>query len=228
MPETTSQSNNKLTISPCKIDQWGNLTVGGSEKFEVMLNPASYKHYESIIYNKENALQSNEPDRKFSAIPPRKLDFNIIIDGTGVVTPSGHSDVTTQIDQLNNIVYKYQEKKREPSHVLILWGSLKFFGRLESMTINYSLFAPGGTPLRAEVALVFGSFLPAKQEALMKKNSLSYGTHIMTIKAGDTIPGLCHRIYGDGRYGEQVAKINDIDNLRDIKPGTKLIFPPLR
>jgi len=228
MPDTTSQSNKKLTISPCNIDQKGKVTVEENKKFEVELNPASYKQNESITYNKKKALGQYESDRNFSAVNPKKLDFSIIIDGTGVVTPSGKPDVKTQINQLNDIVYNYQGDKHEPNHVRLLWGSLIFFGRLDTLTINYTLFAPGGTPLRAEVSMSFSSFLSAKEEALLTNKKSPDMTHIVTVKAGDAVPHLCYRIYGDGAYYRQIARFNDITNFRDIKPGTRLHFPPLR
>jgi hypothetical protein len=228
MPNATSQTNKKLSISPCKIDKSGKVTVEEGTKFEVMLNPASYKQNESITYNKKKALGQVELDQNFSGINPKKLDFSIIIDGTGVVTESGKPDVKTQIDQLNDIVYKYKGDNHEPNHVRILWGSLIFFGRLDSLSINYTLFAPGGTPLRAEVSMTFSSFLTPKEEALYTNKKSPDMTHIITFKAGDTIPHLCYRIYGDGAYYLQIARINNITNFRDIKPGTSLHFPPLR
>jgi hypothetical protein len=228
MPDKTSQSAKKLSISPCKIDDNGKVTVEESKKFEVMLNPASFKQSQSITYNKQKTIGQGGSDQKFSAVNSKKLDFSIIIDGTGVVIDSGKPDVKTQIDQLNDIVYAYKGDQHEPNHVRLLWGSLIFFGRLDSMSINYTLFAPGGTPLRAEVSMSFSSFLSAKEEALLANKNSPDMTHIVRLKAGDTIPQLCYRIYGDGAYYKQVARVNNITNFRDIKPGTKLHFPPLR
>jgi hypothetical protein len=93
MPDTTSQSNKKLSISPCKIDDNGKVTVEENKKFEVMLNPASFKQNQSITYNKQKTLGQGGSDQNFSAVNPKKLDFSIIIDGTGVVTPTGKPDV---------------------------------------------------------------------------------------------------------------------------------------
>ena len=46
-----ARSNKKLTISPCSIGKSGKVKVEESKKFEVMLNPASYKQNEGITYN---------------------------------------------------------------------------------------------------------------------------------------------------------------------------------
>jgi len=222
--------NKKLTISPCTVDKNGKVSVDSGKKFEVMLNPASYKQKFSISYNKGKTLGQNESDPNFSAINPKKFDLTILIDGTGVVesqTP-GKPDVLTQINQLNDIVYNYQGDKHEPNHVRILWGSLIFFGRLESMAIDYTLFTPEGAPLRAEISLSLVSFMTGKEEALKANKKSPDMTHIVTFKSGDTIPQLCYQIYGDGVYYNQVARINNITNFRNIKPGTILRFPPLR
>ena len=225
-----TDKNKKLTISPCTVDKNGKVSVDSDKKFEVMLNPASYKQNLSISYNRDKTLGQNESDQNFSAINPQKLDFSVIIDGTGVVeSPKpGKPDVKTQIDHLNEIVYNYQGDKHEPNHVRVLWGSLIFFGRLESMSLDYTLFTPDGAPLRAEISLSFVSFLTGKEEALKANKKSPDMTHVVTFKSGDSIPQLCYRIYGDGAYYKQVARINNITNFRNITPGTILHFPPLR
>jgi hypothetical protein len=234
MPDSKSNPDGKLTITVCKADAEGKVSVDANDDFDygktftVMLNPASYKQNEGIKYNKQETPGQVDSTQPFHATSPKKLDFSIIIDGTGVVGDSANQDVASKIDELNEVVYKYDGSNHEPNHVRVLWGKLKFFGRLESMSIDYTLFAHGGKPLRAEIALSFVSFLTAKEEALQKKKNSPDVTHIVTIKAGDTIPRLCSRIYGNGGYYKQVARINNITNFRNIRPGATLHFPPLR
>jgi hypothetical protein len=228
MPEETSQSDKKLMITPCDVDSNGKLEPVKGKDFVVMLNPGSVKLNQSITYSKRPVIGQSASNSKFSAANSQKLDFNIIIDGTGVVNPSGKPDVKTQIDQLNDTVYNYKGKQHEPNYVRLLWGTLTYYGRLDSMTINYTLFAPGGTPLRAEVSMSFSSSVTDKEEALSKNASSPDMTHIVTFRDGDTVPQLCNRIYGDGAYYLEVARINDITNFRDIEPGATLKFPPLR
>ena len=47
------------------------------------------------------------------------------------------------------------------------------------------------------------------------------------VKAGDTLPILCHRIYKESAYYPAIARINNIRHFRDLKPGQRLYFPPL-
>jgi len=222
----------KLTISPCTVDDSGNVSVSGGDSFEVMLNPSSYNHVYTIGYNKKETQGQLGSDTKFKGIQPEKIDFEIVIDGTGVVNlpipGKGSPDVKTQIKQLTEIVYKYDGSNHEPNHVRLLWGSLIFFGRLESMTVDYSLFKPSGEPLRAKIKMSFTGFMSKEEEALRANRSSPDLSHMIEVKAGDTLPMLCYRIYKDPSYYVEVALANGITNFRDIRPGSKLHFPPLR
>ena len=52
-------------------------------------------------------------------------------------------------------------------------------------------------------------------------------SHRVLVKEGDTLPLLCHEIYGDAWYGPQVARFNHLADFRRLVPGTQLHFPPL-
>ena len=88
--------------------------------------------------------------------------------------------------------------------------------------------AVSGEPLRAKIKLAFSGFMSKEEEALRANRSSPDLSHLIEVKAGDTLPMLCYRVYKDCSYYLEVAKVNDITNFRDIKPGSKLHFPPLR
>lgn len=123
------------------------------------------------------------------------------------------------------MVYNYVGNKHEPNIVHIIWGTLYFVCRLTSFKVDYVLFKPDGTPLRAKVTLAFSGYMTNKEEALQAKRSSPDLTHIIEFKAGDTLPLLCQRVYQDGSYYQLVARVNNLSNFRAITPGTKLLFP---
>jgi nucleoid-associated protein YgaU len=45
--------------------------------------------------------------------------------------------------------------------------------------------------------------------------------------AGDTLPLLCARIYGDSSYYTDVARFNGLADVRSLRAGQRLHFPPL-
>ena len=126
------------------------------------------------------------------------------------------------------MVYTYDGTTHAPNHVRLLWGSLIFFGTLESMAVEYTLFKPSGEPLRAKIKLGFSGFVSKEEESLRANRSSPNLDHIVEVKSGDTLPLLCYRIYQDSTYYAEVAKVNNILNFRDLSPGDRLHFPPLR
>jgi nucleoid-associated protein YgaU len=50
---------------------------------------------------------------------------------------------------------------------------------------------------------------------------------VRMVKLGDTLPQLCHLIYGDPRYYLQIADRNGLANFRILTPGLTLKFPPI-
>ena len=217
----------KLTIAPCKVDS-GKISVDTSKKkFEVMINPSDYTHGFTIQYNKDKALGATGSEQKFDAYKPEKINFDLVIDGTGVLDSTGSPDVKTRMKELEGTVYKFDGNAHEPQYVRLLWGSLLFYGRLESLSVQYTLFKPSGEPLRATVKLSFIEFMSKEEEALEANKTSPDLTHIVEVKAGDTLPLLCARIYKDPSYYLDVARRNNLVNFRDIQPGSRLYFPPL-
>ena len=219
-----------LKISTCSIDSSGNIKVDEGNSFQFMLNPSEYDHSYEIGYNKKEAIGQSGSDAKFSGVKPEKLRFKALIDASGAV---GHADaspddVKVQIKALKDVVYKYDGDKHEPSYLQVLWGSQIFYGRLEDMSVENKLFKPSGEPVRAEIELKFTGFMSKEEEALRANRSSPDMSHLIEIKAGDTLPLLCYRVYRDSSYYLEVAKINNMTDFRDIKPGSKLHFPPLR
>jgi hypothetical protein len=220
----------KLSINTCTVDK-GKLTVG-TEKFEVMLNPSSYSHTQSIKYDEQETMGQAGSDPQFAAIGNQEVSFDLMLDGTGVVPPvtigAKPKAVRDQVRALNTIVYQYKGSSHEPSVVRLLWGSFIFFGRLTSMKTNYTLFQPSGEPLRAKVSLSFIGFMSKEEEALVANRSSPDLSHKVVVKAGDTLPLLCYRIYKDSAYYLEVARHNRLTDFRRLEPGTTLAFPPLR
>jgi len=219
-----------LKISTCSIDSSGNIKVDEGNSFQFMLNPNEYDHSYEIGYNKKEAIGQSGSDAKFSGVKPEKLRFKALIDASGAVgyADASPDDVKVQIKALKDVVYKYDGDKHEPSYLQVLWGSQIFYGRLEDMSVENKLFKPSGEPVRAEVELKFTGFMSKEEEALRANRSSPDMSHLIEVKAGDTLPLLCYRVYRDSSYYLEVARINNMTDFRDIKPGSKLHFPPLR
>jgi nucleoid-associated protein YgaU len=208
------------------------MTSSGSvaQTFSATLNPNSIKHNFGISYTNTGLQQQGDisPKTAFKGYESEKLEFELLLDGTGVTGNTSTNTVQKQLATLKKVTYAYNGEQHEPYPVVITWGtSVSFRGRLTSININYSLFDSSGNPLRATVSLSFTKFLTQKEKSALKKQSSPDLTHIIEFKAGDSLPMLCHKIYNDSSYYIEVARANNLISTRQIKPGTKLYFPPL-
>jgi len=235
-------SKEKLTITRCEVTSGGqtNPSSASTDKFEALLNPASYSHSRSISYSSnvepKSKCKNQKPqgqtaaESRFAAINAEKVSFDLVLDGTGVVKKDDGSvpDVKAEVQQLADIVYRYVGDKHEPSVVKLSWGGLDpFYGRMDSMSVDYTLFEPSGKPLRAKVKLSFVSFMTTVEAALRAEQSSPDLTHMIQVRDGDTLPLLCQRVYNDCGLYLFVARENKLANFRDLSPGSWLRFPPL-
>ncbi|MBN3262253.1 CIS tube protein [Pectobacterium brasiliense] len=208
------------------------ITSKGSvaQTFSATLNPNSIKHTFGIAYTNTGLQQQGDiaPKTAFQGYESEKLDFELLLDGTGATGNTSTNTVKKQLSTLKKVTYEYNGKQHEPCPVAISWGSsVSFRGRLTSMTITYLLFDSSGNPLRATVSLNFTEHLTQEEKEALKKQSSPDLTHMIEFKAGDTLPMLCHKVYNDSSYYLEVARANHLISTRQIKPGTRLYFPPL-
>ena len=206
----------------------GMLTLSANNKsFSVMVNPQDYSIKDAIKYSDYNEPRSKRFDRYEASVLriPK-----IFLDTTGSIPVEKwpfNGSIDEMIKMLKSIVYDYNGKNHEPSVVDILWGDLNVQGRLLSMETKFALFDKEGHPIRAEVNLSFALFKTFKDlEAESNKSSPDL-THVIEVRAGDTLPNLCNKVYNDPSYYMQVARVNNLSDFCRLVPGTRLVFPPL-
>ena len=206
----------------------GMLTLSANNKsFSVMVNPQDYSIKDAIKYSDYNEPRSKKFDRYEASVLriPK-----IFLDTTGSIPVEKwpfNGSIDEMIKKLKSIVYDYNGKNHEPSVVDIMWGDLKVQGRLLSMETKFALFDKDGHPIRAEVNLSFALFKTFKDlEAESNKSSPDL-THVIEVRAGDTLPNLCNKVYNDPSYYMQVARVNNLSDFCRLVPGTRLVFPPL-
>lgn len=197
------------------------------EEFKVMLNPQDFSIKDSIDYSSYNEPRS----KKFKNYGASEIAIpKIFLDTTGAIPEEEwpmKGSIQQMVDKLRKMVFDFDGDSHEPPIVEITWGSSHFKGRLTSMDTKYVLFDPEGSPIRAEVDLKFALYDTLKSlEAKANKHSPDL-THIIEVKAGDTLPNLCYRVYKEPSYYMQVARINQLSSFCYLVPGTKLVFPPL-
>ncbi|MEW7277040.1 LysM peptidoglycan-binding domain-containing protein [Aquimarina sp. 2201CG1-2-11] len=216
--------------------------VSDPKEFSVLANPEKYSVKYSVEHNTDQAEGESHgnPRYRVSRSPDLKLDF--IFDGTGILEghdkglkivdtitkkSTSNTSVVDQIEHFKHVIFNYEGDIHKPYHLKILWGSLIFQGVLSEMTIDFNLFKPSGEPLRAIAKATFKGAIDDNLKKGLTKISSPDLTHVRIVKDGDTLPLMAERIYGDPKYYLEVAKANNLINFRRLKPGQKLIFPPI-
>lgn len=214
-------------------------------EYEVLINPETYALTYGTETNQKTAQGSSEIITSFNKRSPQTLNFKFLFDGTGVIKKdngilaglaSGLAipglsaklpDITEDIGNFKKVVYDFGSSTHAPSYVQLRWGVLLYNCQLTRMTITFKLFKPDGTPLRAEADCSFQGVIDEEKLAAIENRQSPDLTRIRTVTEGDTLPLLCFREYGDSRYYYQVASVNKLTDMKRLKPGMKLIFPPI-
>lgn len=196
---------------------------------ELPMEPEQISFGNSIHYRDDIQLGSTGGDIRFEKYGPATLSLKFTIDCTGVVEGTLPGDsVYDKVNDLADLLYVNNSDGHSPSYVVVTYGELLFKGRLEKMDTKYQLFSSGGVPLRATVSLVFKRFMTGKEERKKFSKQSPDMSRLVTVKEGETLPYLCHRLYGDSLLVREVARFNELDSFRNIPAGTQLLFPPLK
>lgn len=202
----------------------------GSEKGRMTMpvNPSDFKINSENEFSGQRQTPFGLPNRsrKYKGSKPDTVNFDLLFDSTGVT--SNTKPVKSLIADLYALCYTVNGNVHRPNFLQILWGDVNFKGQLIKLDIDYRLFKPDGTPIRAIAQIEVESYT----DVVTLKRTLNLNspdlTHIRIFKKGDSLPLMCKQIYGSEQYYIHVARINKLGNFRNLQPGDKIYFPPLK
>lgn len=216
----------KLTLTAYDKDK---KEISPKKTFSVMINPETVSVTQNLNYAES---KNNEENLKFLGFGKYKVSFpKIILDTTGVIPrsewPNDRTDVLGMINDLKDVVGGYVSSEHETPTVRVQWGSSIYWCKMLSISYQLQLFNSEGEPVRAEISLDFECHETEREiQATKNKNSPDL-THLVEVKAGDTLPLMCERVYHDSSLYLQVARFNHLTNFRRLKVGSRLVFPPI-
>lgn len=194
--------------------------------FEVMFNPTTYSLKHEIKYSEQSASGSTSSTHRFESVKPKEFSLEFMFDGTGVT--GVRVDVAQKITGFLNTVAAFEGETHRTKFLKIHWGSLMIRCVLKGADVAYTLFNSEGNPLRAKVRADFSEVTDERTDNARNARHSPNLTHIRSVKAGDTLPLMCFKIYGESKYYLHVAAFNDIKNMRHLKIGQEIEFPPLK
>ena len=124
-------------------------------------NPKEIQVDKSASWAQSTTSSGNSPEMQFTATNARALTLELFFDTYETVGPGGkpydvHEEYIKKLQLLTYVMNpEGDEWERRPPRVMVLWGEdlPRFVGVVESVSTKYTMFLPGGRPVRATVSL---------------------------------------------------------------------------
>jgi Contractile injection system tube protein len=212
----------RLIIKAYERPDYSGQPVG---EFVAYVNPHEITIAYEVEYDSAQGAGTTGSRMNFKKMKPGDLSLTFFIDGTGA---NGRQiEVQDKVEQFQTVT-GYNGNIHRPNYLKVVWGTLQVKRCvLKSASIAYKLFKSDGVPLRAVITATFTDSADDQTRVALAQDQSPDLTHVRLVKAGDTLPLLCHEIYGDPLLYLKVADANGIDDFRNLTPGTRIFFPPL-
>ncbi|MEU6985057.1 MULTISPECIES: LysM peptidoglycan-binding domain-containing protein [unclassified Streptomyces] len=222
-----SRARAQLTIMepPAKV---GAKPGGTLARVKLQFNPSSLSLSKTTEWRRtpsRMAGQSALPE--FVGSGPRSLSLEVFLDATAKHDNSVEQAVQQMMTACVPTKASLARKTPASPWVRFEWGTSKttsFDGVLSNLSVSYTLFDVDGKPLRATCSLSIeeASVDPAGQNPTSGSRE-ARRTH--RVVAGDSLPLLAWREYGDATAWRVIAEANGIDDPMVLAPGTELVVP---
>ncbi len=147
-------------------------------------------------------------------------------------TMTGKSVYKKYIKFLLDLLVPKQKGQQQPHPPLcqFVWGEFttgrnSFDAVLEYLSVDYEWFLPDGTPVRASVKAHFKEWFEGEEG--QNPTSRSEARSIWRVVEGQTLDWIAYQEYGESSAWRHIALANNLQNPRDLRPGTVLKLPPL-
>ena len=210
-----------ITIMP--VSKYSPVPIPSGAPFVAMFNPDQWSEADKFAYHDVQENGTKTGIQRFNSIRSQQLSFEILIDGSGA---SGvQKEVTAEILSLRRTV-GFNGNLHRPNKLFIIWGYFIFKGVIETLDIQYTLFRPNGTPLRAKIKMGFKEDTDAVTRQLDQNLQSADLTHHRLVKAGDRLDNVSNSIYGSPRFVAELAKANGLTTFRTLPEGKDIVLPP--
>jgi hypothetical protein len=217
-------------LEKMKIIAYSDPDLSDSSKlgeFIAMMNPETYSLDYKVEYQEGQGQGTSAAQQRFTVKKPEEFSFEFLFDNTGIIDDKPRNDLIDELTEFRDLLVGYEGSTHEPKHFKLIWGGTLFKGRCTALSIAFKLFNPDGTPIRATCKVTFKGSVDENLRVAIEDAQSPDLTHYHQIVAGETLPLLCFKIYGDSRYYLEVARINKLINFRKLKEGDEIFFPPL-
>ena len=201
-----------------------------SKDIEFFLNPKSISIEKSIILE-EPKTEGNTTEVRWTGTNPVVLKIGELWFDTYEERANVRSKYVDKLERLLD----YDPDQHHPPCMHLVWGDFtqgtsfadEYLFYLEKLTVDYTMFLPGGMPVRAKAQVSLKQVLPVEKKSSKAKKASPDHAKVYTVKRGDTLQGIAFAEYDDPTQWRRIADSNDIDDPLGLRPGRKLLVPPI-
>jgi nucleoid-associated protein YgaU len=208
------------------------IDVEDGGQIECLFNPKDYS------ISRQNQWQSTPvvgkdipPETQFGGGNAQKLSLDLIFDDS----EKEDGDVRAMTDKLFDAMqvrdaHGSAKNTGRPPTVQFRWGITSTFKAvIEQLTVQYTLFRPNGTPVRALAKLSLiqvEKAIPGKKKQNPTTRGLA-GLRSHVVREGDSLQSIAYAAYGDPTLWREIAAENGIDDPLRVRRGDVLAIPRL-
>ena len=201
-----------------------------NELVEALINPNQITIVKSVNWRSAPTNQRDVPAAQFLHAEAATLSMELFFDTYEEEGGEAQKDVRKHTDKIVSLTAVDGELHRPPLCKLV-WGQFQFptvKWRLQQLNQRFTLFLPGGTPVRAVLTCTFIEWRSDEDEQKLQNKQSANIPKSYTVRRGDTLSGIAASQYRDPALWRVIAQANQIDNPRNLTPGQTLRVPALR
>jgi hypothetical protein len=194
-----------------------------------MFNPHEYTLTKQNRWERGETKGKNVPRLKFSQGGSQTLKLQLFFDtyaeGSDVRT---HTDPLWQMMMVNSDKTNPRSNKSEPPPVSFQWGGLVFDAVITNMSQKFTLFFKDGTPARTTIEITLEQL--SDDQDFARQNPTSGGgeaPRTRLVKAGERLDLIAYDEYEDATEWRRIAQANALTHPLRLRPGQRLVIPPL-
>jgi hypothetical protein len=226
------------TLPPPSGFKRATLEIEGGAQIECWFNPKEYTIQKQNQWKIDPVVGTALPTAQFSGGQPRKLTLDLLFDA---------SDSSLDVRSVTDTLFKAMEINQalgsgrgknsgRPPMITFSWGSTVMFKAVaDSLSVQYMLFRPDGSPIRAQAKLSLIQVEKAKDKSSSGGGGKGgnpttralpgSGAHL--VHDGDTLPSIAFAHYRDPTRWRSIAEANGIDDPLRLRRGATLAIPRL-
>lgn len=211
----------------------GTLETLEGEKIELefLFNPTKYTVSKQNTWNPGESVGADVAPLEFGGGQPKSLTLQLFFD-----TLERGEDVTVYTRKLERMMEISDDLRSgdsdrgRPPYCRLRWGKVFSFSCvIQSLRVDYTLFMPDGTPVRATADLTLTQTVDERESR--PQNPTSGGTpgnRVWTVREGETLDWIAYKTLGSAAQWRTIATLNGILDPLSLAPGRNLRIPPRR